>query len=196
MRQWVSLDLDYITGDCRNMSYDKPSQCARRCPDCQGSKVKGIGRGSHKNSFGNEKGWADDAIKQEEKITCFLSNLQLRRIVVRDCHASILPFLKKGDVVLHVDEHGDFDGWECFKGLYCGNWINYAEGRGVTVCHYEPPMDYDGFLPHWIEFDTNRETDLFVCLSRPYTDRLADAVLGRLLCSEWAMVPVDFNLRR
>lgn len=101
----------------------------------------------------------------------------ITRAVFRDSHASITRFLHRGDRVYNFDEHvDDCPDEEGTRNLWCGNWVKHVERRGVTV---RDMIGLEREVP-------NGKYGLFVCWSRPYTNRDADGALlrflGRLRC--------------
>ena len=170
---WLSIDLDYITGDCRS-SY---AHCERRCPECVRDS-----RGIEHGTRDPDNTWKG----KEQEVLELLSRTQITRVVVRDCHADISRLLHKNDTVYHLDDHDDYDSPnESTKELYCGNWCNHVEARGVTI------KPIAGMVP------TTRISGpcaVFICLSRPYTHPIAQDILGRMLCQMPYQGQVDFRL--
>jgi len=166
MTTWLSYDLDYATGDCRDGGWDM-SQCAWRCEGCSGM---GMGRA---------QGLPRDRVKMHlATFGEYLKKLHLLPpVIVRDCHAEIIPFLQENDRVISWDFH-----WDAYDtpdpGLHCANWIIYAEELGVYVQGEDWHMGLD-----------DGPMRLFIAVSRPYTSSVCDGVLFAILMD--LELPVD-----
>jgi len=173
-KTWLSIDLDYITGDCRSGS----AHCHHRCPDCVNGS-RGIKHGTNPP----DAGWKE----REREVHALLKQPPITKVVVRDCHADINPFLHRGDVVYHLDEHADIGYFDRPKEetLHCANWGDYAEARGVTI---KPIIGMVG------NTTITGPCNVFICLSIPYTNKIAQDILGRMLCRMPYKGSVDFRL--
>jgi hypothetical protein len=170
---WISLDLDYLTGDCRIPG--KPqAQCAWQCGGC-------VGRGRGRGEGGQER---DDALAEFERIRQWLMTLDIAGpVVVRDCHADIVEWLRPGDVVLDWDEHCDAENYT--GQLDCGNWITLAQANGAVV------KERRGMpLP-----EITSPVHLFIAVSTPYTSTVCDQALLDML-AEIGQVDFDLGVKR
>ena len=178
--KWISFDWDYITGD---RSGREIGACARKCSrHCSGV----ASRGKENGIYSSPRMLLNS--KRLLRITKLLQRVSIMKAVFRDSHASIVRFLHKGDKVFHFDYHEDryepIDNKGYYGRLACGNWVTLVEKRGITVYDLE---DRESRVP-------NGKYSLFVCWSRPYTNKRYDGallrLLGKLACG------VDFQAAR
>lgn len=163
---WISLDWDFITGDCRKNG--EANRCTANCCDCSDTGI--IGRGDH-NTDSIHKDW--DA--RLEYTTMMFSKLNIVSAVVYDNHGEILKFLKRGDTVENYDYHtDDWDTKEVLAAPACWNWVNHAARSGITVHYYYNTGDLR-------RLDPLRDYRLFVAWSVPYTRPDLDGHLFRFL---------------
>ena len=164
---WVSLDLDWVTGDCRQGVFNG---CAQQC--CvEGRAIK---RGS------GDPIPLKEALQAMEKFRKWILSLDVQAVVVRDSHVTILNYLQEGDYVLHYDYHADLDcDFSPMDSPHCGSWVDHAMRRGVTVNRCNG-LDFE---------HVDEPVNFFVAVSRPFTNTKFDGALFRLLID--LMVPVD-----
>jgi len=169
----ISFDLDWATGDCRGIKYNC---CAWQCPLCGEEPNRAQGKSR------------PDALKRFAEMRAWLMALDIiTPVVVRDCHADILDWIKAGDTVLNWDEHSDDDRWcededsYAYAPLDCGNWVTCAREHRIMVeqmnCAPFPRID----VP----------VRLFIAVSVPYTLPVCDEVLVEMLGK---MGAVDWDL--
>ena len=196
--RWIGLDWDWVTGDCQT---DMANHCSRRACRLAGRPIirsrygiltpdeaevartdSGIERGALPE--GVYTGWENRLARVRE----MLSRVRLARVAFRDCHAEILKFLERGDLVHHIDAHSD-EGYLSGDGVHsghddphmhlcCASWRVFARRRGIETVKCVPEDVPDG------------RYGLFVCLSRPYTPRDLDQHLFQLLIE--IRTPIDF----
>jgi len=166
MTIWISFDLDWATGDCRNGHHHC---CSWYCADCFTEGIDSIGRG-----LGEPR---TDALERFAKMREWLLSLQIEAFYVYDCHADIFKYLSPGDRVLNYDEHTDdeFVALEDGK-LDCGNWVTFARDIDVVVKQMN-------CMPFPTVFEP---VSLFIAQSLPYTSPVCDAELKRLVNDIWA----------
>lgn len=154
MMNWISFDLDWVTGDCSN--WGEEHRCTRGCPRCAQYP---LGRATDEE--------LEDVPERWGLVQAMLDRVTIvGQIVVRDCHGDIYDYLRRGDRVWNIDTHtDDYDRYP-YAPLACWNWVNWAEQRGCTVYNEQYPDDVpDG---------TYR---FFVAMSYPYTNDSADDLL-------------------
>jgi len=149
---WISLDWDFVTGDQRRF---------------------GGGRGKEP-----WERWEDTL----EAVKGLLSKTNLSRVVVRDDHHLIVPFLRPGDMVWHMDEHTD-EGPTCYD-LHCGNWVSRSRKFGVKVRNISD-CDLLRLRPH-------PDANLFIAWSKEWTPIDSDGDLLRFLAH--LRMPIDLDL--
>ncbi|MGW8177509.1 MAG: hypothetical protein ACWGQW_01765 [bacterium] len=146
----LSIDWDYVTGDCAEDDEDGPH------PHCGFCKNKDIarrrGKKEHLDTIWEEK---------EEKL------LKLRvykgtPIFVAECHANIMDVVYNhfDDVpdVFDYDSHRDKYDQEPY--IHCGNWIHHLERMGGRVDARPRNIKKVGAI--------------FICRSSPWTPRCMD----------------------
>jgi len=158
--RWLSFDLDWATGDCREYQISGCG-CVK---DCFGCRV--TWRGNLSMGYFD---YLDRFAVVREKIL----SLTIKKVIVRDSHGDVFAFLKTGDTVLNLDFHTDDyfpeDVQEKHE-LHCGNWVNFCDSFGIQVTQIEHPQDIPA-----------GEYNLFVAISRPFTHEELDGELFRLL---------------
>jgi hypothetical protein len=179
---WVSLDIDWICGDCRTGTR---YNCIWGCKDCEGSKRGRPNRKVKGNMPQNTK-----------MLLNAFKKFKFTKVIVRECHASIYKFLGKGDQVLNIDYHTD--DYDYDVALHCGNWVNKAKkGKKVFVWQNafeeDPANVLDEILGYKDCEDWRKQSHkLFICTSSNYThpsvDKYYEQILQSLTC------PVDLNL--
>lgn len=166
MTNWISFDLDYATGDCRNFDLGKDYCCVKQCSGCGNGTV---GRGEESGYPYPHARFASVRDK--------LLKMKITDVIVRDSHGDIAQFLEEGDWVLHLDYHGDDE--VCDGDMpSCYDWVSWAEDRNIVVDH----IPSEDSIPYG-------EYRMFVAVSRPYTRATVDADLFALLMD--LQVPVN-----
>jgi len=169
MATWISFDLDWATGDCRGGIAHK---CVKRCFGCPGEN---IGRGN-----GNSPFYPQDTEEYFTAMRDWLLSLSIKKVVLRDNHGEIGRFLRRGDKVLNFDDHSDDEEIDGFP-FVCYNWVSYARNRSIEVEQCKG-----------LEFENIQgPVNLFIAVSRPYTNTSLDGHLFRLLMD--LERPVNFN---
>lgn len=183
MTPWISICADWISGDWR----PGPGQGRNVCDGCVWAPRCGVG---HANPAirGDRPDFAEDIDMQArmERLLTMLEPITVRKAVIRDCHASIVWFLHRGDFVYHIDEHGDDELYDPPEhDLDCGNWRSCVHLRGVETYKCIPETVTDRGVT---------VANVFIALSRVYTPRAVDEHVFRLL--DALNKPVDFDLTR
>ena len=124
MKKILSIDWDYVTGDCF-----RQGTCCGYCVE----NKRFFGRGVTKDLDGRWK----------EKFKRLL-DIEINKntpIYVAECHANIISVTNKyrHPVVYDFDSHYDF--YSCGPKLKCENWIYYLEGRGGNTLQKPTTMD-------------------------------------------------------
>lgn len=173
---WISLDWDFVTGDCR-----KPGNHNRCIMNCSGCGDTGnIGRGNIGSGYTSWK-------YKLEQVKKYIVPSILFDCIVRDNHGDIFQFLKPGDEVLNYDYHTD--DYEYIDGvqednIYCWNWVNHCDRNDikVTSCYSTDDLCL---------IDKSKIYNLFVAWSTPYTRQDLDGHLFRFLME--LGIPVILN---
>lgn len=145
----LSIDWDYVTGDCSVEYSGDPHPHCGYCKGYYGSK--GRGHEKHLDSIWEEK---------EEKL------LKLRMysgtpLFVAECHANIMDLLEyygECPEVFDYDAHRDKYDRDYF--VHCGNWIHHLEQLGGQVFARPRVIKKVGAV--------------FICHSSPWTPRSMD----------------------
>jgi len=169
MQHFLSIDWDFITGDC---TLDVPNCCGF----CKLNALTGPKRGAAKYL---DRDWKD-RLRATEKLRVAPGS----PVVVAECHASVLEALKRhmaGQVtILDLDHHYDREHVETWDAntqrhlgeehmpfpLHCANWIWYAEQEGHIV--------QSEIKPERVPKMTRCFQGVFLCLSSPWTPGLMD----------------------
>ena len=175
MANWISLDWDWVTADCRKVN--RPRKCTSVNCKCDNANV--IGRGLP------EMGRTDWRIRLDA-LTDFLDCTKISECFVHDSHGDIFRYLNRGDCVLNYDEHtDDYNDEGPLESVACWNWVNHAKNNDIIVYQCQSVSDL-------LKIDRSVEYKLFVAWSTPYTRPDLDGHLFRFLMN--LNVPVVLNL--
>lgn len=165
MTDWISLDWDYVTSDCRKNNL--ANRCIKNCSDC-GDTGK-IGRG---NRFEGYSDWK----QRLNLVQVYITKTVISDVFVYDNHGEIYQYLHPGDMVLNYDYHTDDYEDETNKAIdvECWNWVNRAIELGVTIYNY---CDIKSLK----NIDKDKKYNLFVAWSTPCTRSDLDGHLFRFL---------------
>jgi len=186
-RRVLSLDWDWFTGDRGNGT----GCCGWSC-----SYSDNRGRGAEDVAI-DEDPYPNPSLKVVE----ILQDVQrVEALVVAECHGSLAALIQDGDEIHHLDAHPDGAGYDPKDGypresrVTCGNWVTVVRHRhkGVTVTHLPDRVNRrtDGVwcVPFPIPGESGEiltlhpEYDLvFVCKSSPWTPKVLDIDLHRLI---------------
>jgi len=100
---WLSLDWDWVTGDCR---------------DGYSEKVRT-----------NDPTWG--SADRHDELSDLLATTQFKRVHFHDEHHQILHHLSRNDTVWDIDDH--WDDYPPAYPIACWNWITHAYNMGVRV---------------------------------------------------------------
>lgn len=124
----LSLDWDWVTGDCANHR-----MCHAHCGWCDAHGVNGIRMGPRKGRGRSirrklHKAAVEDRYWDFIGMLHRLQNFNPRRIqgpvFVAECHADIMNILSMGTDVWTLDAHHDCNSG---TGLHCGSWESIAQ---------------------------------------------------------------------
>lgn len=143
----LSIDWDYITGDCCNYIETYHSHCGY-CKDIKEVNKRGI----------ENKLNIDWRVKRDKLLN--LDYINHSKIFVAESHANIISLISncKKPVVYDYDAHRD--RYDTFQKVHCGNWIYHLEKLGGRV----------SFRPTNIK-DVGA---IFICRSAPWTPKCMD----------------------
>ena len=163
MTYWISLDWDFITGDCRVPK--QANRCTSNCCDCSDTGV--IGRGDNQVGFAT---WQE----RLDITSAVIKDLHISNCVVRDNHGEIMQFIKRGDIVYNYDYHTDDYDSDLQSPVSCWNWVNYCEKQDIKV--------YNCYTLEELKLlSKSRKYRMFVAWSVPYTRSDLDGHLFRFL---------------
>jgi len=139
MEKILSIDWDYVTGDC---SVDSDGHCGFCYNKEEYRKV----------TISPERSW-----RRRYKI---LKDIKIKKgvpIYVAECHASIMEIIRDDAyTVFDFDYH--YDNYISYLDtLHCGNWIKFLNNNGGIV-YCEPERD-----------DVYNLSSIFICKSSPWT---------------------------
>lgn len=120
------------------------------------------------------------------------SKLYGANIVVAECHGDIYELIKPHALIVNVDAHDDYTV-DALDDVNCANWGYWAATKQDCRCawvarpSYEEMVDYLGDYaltsPDPLRWQTVDYTDLFFCLSRPWTPKWYDRRFYLLLAA-------------
>ncbi len=178
-RTVLSLDWDWATGDCGV----GPASCGWTCCNQYAAPRRRQGRGVARNG---------QPVAVPARAAALAAWPLVRRapILVAECHASILRFLRRGDRVINLDAHRD-----CVPGtdrLYCGNWAYLAALRpgasvkwltAVGAADRPYTQSYARNDVSWVRHHWWPANLVFLCLSSPWTPAGHDGEFYRLIAA-------------
>lgn len=181
MTVWISLDWDFITGDCRKAGH--ANRCTMNCDGCGDTGV--VGRGTIGYGYTD---W-HNRLKEVEK---YLNKDTVIRGYLNDSHGEIYKHLSPGDVVLNYDYHTDnYEDEENYtERVECWNWVNKAINNGILVYNYHSLKDLDKINNFELIFG---KLPLFIAWSVPYTRSDLDGQLFRFLMGLNAPIELEGN---
>lgn len=147
----LSIDWDYVTGDCADGTHG----CCGWCTPAP----RRLLRGSNKLVAA---GW----ITRLEMLRKLVPTVD-GRLWVTECHADILRVVTpdQNDTIIHLDSHLDDADW---FGLSCGSWRTFL------------PSDTNVEMPK-AKATIGEFADVFICLSSPWTPSSMDSFFWNLV---------------
>ena len=151
----LSIDWDYYTGDCQSCHMEQ-------CFSCSWAAKCGI---ETSNGCGRPESDAHFVLSSIEPIV--FKKIKNAKLIIAECHADIVRFIRKKAVVVNFDAHGDEE--ELDHGLNCGNWGTYCKKyKDIKYIRISPLSTYN-------YMHTSHFFDLvFMCLSKPWTPQYCD----------------------
>ena len=152
----LSIDWDYVTGDCSDTSYYSPHPHCGFCKDRYVARARG------------NKEHLDSIWKENELRLLGLRLYKNTPIFVAECHANIIDVASKFDkwpLVYDYDAH--FYRYDKSPNLHCGNWVYHLECLGGSVLRRPRSIKKVGAV--------------FICHSSPWTPRCMDEEFFRFI---------------
>lgn len=183
MKNFLSIDWDFVTGDTSDNS--SGVRCCGFCqtPDSPGPFGPVGGRGAEK--------YLKPHMEDRFELVNSFSIVSGAPVYVAECHASIIDALerfKEQSYIAHLDSH--HDEWD-ENGLtvYCANWVHFARRAGHKVKRYES-KDF--------KIISKKYHGVFICLSSPWTPQSKDREFFKLIthtCYKAKTLPVFIGHR-
>lgn len=152
----LSIDWDYVTGDCADEQEDFAHAHCGYCTSRSISKVRG------------QKNYLDTTWEEKEERLLRLRMYKGTPLFVAECHANIMDLLELFEGVPDVfDYDAHHDKYDDEPYVHCGNWIYHLDNLGGEV--FSRPR-----LVHKVGA-------VFVCHSSPWTPRCMDEAFFRFI---------------
>lgn len=150
----LSIDWDYITGDCAkyDINYFHP-----HCGFCKDKTIS------------NRRGKSDklDVMWEEKEERILKLKISNAPIFVAECHANILDLLNYCETPIIYDFDSHCDKYDDLPFVHCGNWIYHLTKIGGEVYYRPRKIGSIGAI--------------FICHSSPWTPRSMDENFFRFI---------------
>jgi len=153
MTTLLSIDWDWVTGDCSDIQHG-----------CCGWCTPSPRRHSRGSDQFVKSGW----IERLEALRALVPSKHGGNLWVAECHADILRVVNPDETtdIIHLDSHLDDANW-CV--LSCGSWRTFLP-TGIEVA-----------MPQQADLKELAFKDVFVCQSSPWTPSGLDKFLWSLI---------------